>query len=184
MNTTKSATLPNPPSRSGSTATKLRDTHVRSRPTSHGTFAQLCMLTLGGGLAFWAATFPFSLLPIAAEFRDSFSISSGEGVLVGPLLGGFAIAFVIGGFLLRFLNKMPAGSPLLKSVILSCVALGAATIMLRVAAIGVAHDPARAFFIGAALTVPRFLALGVAIGYVYRRLRLSEVVGRAGGNRP
>ena len=79
MDTTNGATLQDRLSRSYAIATQLRDADTRS-PTSHGTFAQLCMLTLGGGLAFWAATFAFSLLPIAAEFRNAFSISYGEGV--------------------------------------------------------------------------------------------------------
>ena len=176
MNTTKGATLPDPLSRSGSTATKLRDTDTSGQTMSHGSFAQLCMLTLCGGLAFWAATIAFSLLPIAAEFRNAFSISYGEGVVVGPLLGGMAIAFVISWFLLRFLSKGPARDPLLMSLILSCVALGAAIVMLRLAAIGVGRDPMRAFFIGATLNVPRFFALGIAIGCLHKKLRGSEVV--------
>jgi len=183
MNTTKGATLPDPRSRSGSTATALRDTDTNVEVTSHGIFAQLCMLTLGGGLAFWAATVAFSLLPIAAEFRDSFSISYGEGVLVGPPLGGMAIAFVISCLLLRFFKKVPARDPLLMSLILSCVALGAAIIMLRVAAIGIGLDSMRAFFIGATLNVPRFFALGIAIGYLYTKLRGSEVVRRRRGSK-
>ena len=182
MNTIKGAKLPNPLGRSSSTATKLRDTDTSGQMRSHGIFARGCMLTLGGGLAFWAATIAFSLLPIAAEFRNAFSISYGEGVLVGPFLGGIAIAFVISWFLLRFPNRIPARDPLLMAVILSCVALGAAIVMLRVAAIGVGRDSMRAFFIGAALNVPRFFALGIAIGYLYTKLRGSEVVWRRRGS--
>ena len=182
MDTTNGATLQDPLSRSYTTATELRDASTMSRPTSLRTFAQLCMLTLGGGLAFWAATIAFSLLPIAAEFRNSFSISYGEGVLVGPLLGGMAIAFVISWFLLRFFDRVPARDPLLMSLILSGVALGAAIVMLRLAAIGIDRDPMRAFFIGAALNVPRFFALGIAIGYLYKNLRGSEVIGQRRGS--
>ena len=182
MNTTEGATTPNSPSGSSSTATKLRDTAASGQTMSHGSFAQLCTLTLGGGLAFWAATIAFSLLPIAAEFRDSFSISYGEGVVVGPLLGGMAIAFVVSWFLLRFFSKVPARDPLLMSVILSCVALGAAIVMLRVAAIGIGRDSMRAFFIGATLNVPRFFALGIAIGYLHKKLRGSGVVQRRRGS--
>ena len=180
MDTTNGATLQDRLSRSYAIATQLRDADTRS-PTSHGTFAQLCMLTLGGGLAFWAATFAFSLLPIAAEFRNAFSISYGEGVLVGPLLGGMAIAFVVSWFLLRFLHKVPARDPLLKSLLVSCVALAAAIVMLRVAAIGIDRDPTRAFFIGATLNVPRFFALGIAIGYLSKRLRGPGLVPRRSG---
>jgi hypothetical protein len=176
MNATKCATLPDPPSRSSSTATKLREIDSRSQPTSRGISGQLCVLTLGGGLAFWAATIAFSLLPIAAEFRDSFSISYGEGVLLGPPLGGMVVAFVVSWILLRFLDRDPARGPVLMSVVLSCMALGVAIIMLRVAAIGIGRDPMRAFFIGATLNVPRFFALGTAIGYLSKRLRGSEVL--------
>jgi len=183
MNTTEGATTPNSPSGSSSTATKLRDTDTSGQMMSHGIVAQLCILTLGGGLAFWAATVSFSLLPIAAELRDSFSISYGEGVLVGPPLGGLAIAFVISWFLLRFPNRIPARDPLLMAVILSCVALGAAIVMLRVAAIGVDRDSMRAFFIGATLNVPRFFALGIAIGYLHKKLGGSEVVKRRRGSK-
>jgi len=183
MNIAKGATLPNPPSRGSSTATKLRHTDTSGQMMSHGIFAQLCVLTLGGGLAFWAATVAFSLLPIAAEFRQAFSISYGEGVVVGPLLGGMAIAFVISWLLLRFFSKVPARDPLLMSLMLSCVALGAAIVMLRLAAIGVGRDPMRAFFIGATLNVPRFFALGTAIGCLHKKLRGSEVVRRRKGSK-
>jgi hypothetical protein len=182
MNTTRGTTLPEPLSGSGSTATKLRDSSTGSQTMSHGTLRQLCMLTLGGGLAFWAATIASSLLPIAAEFRSSFSISYGEGVLVGPPLGGMAIAAVLSWFLLRFFDKVPARDPLLMSVMLSCVALGAAIVMLWVAAIGIDGDSTRAFFIGATLNVPRFLALGLAIGYLRKRLRGPGVVQRRSGS--
>jgi len=182
MNTTEGATAPNRPSRSSSTAAKLRDTDTSGEVTSHGIFAQLCALTLGGALAFWAATVAFSLLPIAAEFRHAFSISYGEGVLVGPPLGGIAIAFVISWFLLRFSSKVPARDPLLMSLLLSCVALGAAIVMLRLAAMGAGGDPMRAFLIWATLNVPRFIALGVAVGCLHRKLRGSEVVKRRGGS--
>ena len=144
----------------------------------HGIVGQLCMLTLGGGLAFWAATVAFSLLPIAAEFRESLSISYGEGVLVGPLLGGTVIAFGISWFLRRLFDKVSACDPLLTAVLLSCLALGAAILMLRVAALGSDGDPTRAFFIGATLNIPRFLALGLAIGYLHKRLRGPGVIQR------
>ena len=94
-----------------------------------------------------------------------------------------AIAFVISCLLLRFFKKVPARDPLLMSLILSCVALGAAIIMLRVAAIGIGLDSMRAFFIGATLNVPRFFALGIAVGYLFTKLRGSEVVRRRRGSK-
>jgi hypothetical protein len=181
MSTTRGVTLPDPLSASCPPATELRDGGTDSHTSSHGTLRQLCLLTLGGGLAFWAATIAFSLLPIAAEFRSSFSISYGEGVIVGPPLGGMAIAAVIGWLLLRFCDKVPARDPVLMSVLLSCLALGAAIVMLRVAAIGVDGDPTRAVLIGAALNAPRFLALGLVVGYLRKRLRGPGLVQRRSG---
>jgi hypothetical protein len=177
MNTTNSTTIPNPVGQSRSTAMGSQDADKkRDRMMSHDTLKKLCVLTVGGGLAFWATTIAFSLLPIAAEFRSLFSISYGEGVLVGPLVGGIALSFVISGVLLRFFNKLPMSDPVLKSMMLSCVAFGAAIVMVRLAATGIERDSARAFFIGTALNVPRFLALGMAIGYLHKRPYGSDVV--------
>lgn len=177
MDTTSSTTIPNPIGQSRSTATGSQDADKkRDRMMSHGTLKKLCVLTIGGGLAFSATTIAFSLLPIAAEFRDSLSITYGEGVLVGPLVGGIALAFVISFFLLRFFSKLPTGDPVLKSVMLGFAAFGAALIMLRVAVLGADGDSMRAFLIGAALNVPRFLALGTVVGYLYKRLYASDVV--------
>ena len=177
MDTTNSTTIPNPIGQSRSTAPECQaaDKH-QTRVTSHGTVKKICVLTAGGGLAFWATTIAFSLLPIAAEFRSLFSISYGEGVLVGPLVGGIALSFIISGVLLRFFTKLPMSDPVLKSMMLSCVAFGAAIVMVRLAAIGIERDSARAFFIGTALNVPRFLALGIAIGYLHKRLYGSDVL--------
>jgi hypothetical protein len=144
--------------------------------TTNSTLRKICVLTLGGGLAFWATTIAFSLLPIAAEFRSLFSISYGEGVLIGPLVGGIALSSIISGVLLRYFDRLPTSDPVLKSMTLSCVAFGAAIVMLRVAAIGIDRDSARAFFIGTALNVPRFLTLGIAIGYLHKRLYGSDAV--------
>ena len=120
-------------------------------------------------MAFWAITFAFSLLPIAAEFRAALSISYFQVVLVESLLGGMIIACCVSYFLLRFFDKIPTKNPILKSEILSFVALGIVFILLGVAA-SRTSDALDAFLIGVMLNVPRFLVLGIVIGYLYKRL--------------
>ena len=124
---------------------------------------------MGGGVAFWAITIAFSLLPIAAEFRAALSISYFQVVLVESLLGGMIIACCVSYFLLRFFDKIPTKNPILKSEILSFVALGIVSILLGVAA-SRTSDALHVFLIGAMLNVPRFLILGLVIGYLYKRL--------------
>ena len=148
------------------------ETTVRGkRQTS---YKQLYELTIGGGVAFWAITIAFSLLPIAAEFRAALSISYIQVVLVESLLGGMIIGYCISYSLLRFFDKIPTKNPILKSVILSFVALGIVLILVQVAA-SRTSDSLYVFLIGAMLNVPRFLFVGLAIGYLYKRLYRTEV---------
>ena len=92
-------------------------------------------------------------------------------VLVESLLGGMIIGCCVSYFLLRFFDKIPTKSPILKSEILSFVALVIALIMVGGAAslLGTS-DALHVFLIGAMLNVPRFLSLGVIIGYLYNRI--------------
>jgi hypothetical protein len=91
-------------------------------------------------------------------------------VLVESLLGGMIIGCCVSYSLLRFFDKIPTKNPILKSEILSFVALVVALILLLVAASRLgASDALHVFLIGAALKVPRFLSLGVIIGYLYER---------------
>ena len=134
---------------------------------------KLYKLTIGGGIVFWATTIATSLLPIAAEYRASFSNRSWniQTVWVGSLLGGMIIGCCVSYFLLRFFDKIPTKNPILKSVILSFVALVIATILMDVPRSF--HGPSDAlyyFLIGIMLNVPRFLFLGIVIGYLYKRL--------------
>jgi uncharacterized membrane protein YedE/YeeE len=150
---------------------ETRATGRSKRQTSYEFYKRLYKLTIGGGVAFWATTIATSLLPIAAEFRAAFSISYIQVVLVESLLGGMIIACCVSYFLLRFFDKIPTKSPILKSVILSFVALVIALIMVGGAAslLGTS-DALHVFLIGAMLNVPRFLSLGVIIGYLYNRI--------------
>jgi hypothetical protein len=130
---------------------------------------KLFKLTIGGGVAFWTFTVAFSLLPMMAEFRAALSISYISGAIVEPLLGGMIISFCISYFLLRFFDKIPTKNPILKSVMLSFVALGIVFILLGVAA-SRTSDALHVFLIGVMLNIPRFLFFGMVIGYLYKRL--------------
>jgi hypothetical protein len=129
------------------------------------------ILAIGGGLGFWLANLAISLTPIAAEYRAALSISY-VPMLLQALLGGLILGFCVSYFLLRFFDKIPAKSPILKSVLLSLSALVIITMLIEVPAkfLTTTSDAWRYFLIGAVFNVLRILALGVVIGYLYDRL--------------
>jgi hypothetical protein len=146
------------------------ETTVRDkRQTSDKFYTKLFKLTIGGGVAFWATTIAFSLLPIAGEFRAEVSISYIQVVLVQSLIFGLIIECCVSYFLLRFFEKFPTKNPILKSEVLSLVALVIALIVLQIAA-SRTSDALQVFLVGAMLNVPRFLIPGIVIGYLYDRL--------------
>src|SRR5512136_863749 len=131
---------------------------------------KLYKLTIGGGVAFWVANFAISRTPIAAEYRAALSISY-YPMLLESLLGGLIIGFCVSYFLLRFFDKIPTKNPILKSVILSFIVLIIVTILLGVPASFLTQsDALRYFLIGALFNVLRILALGIVVGYLYKRL--------------
>src|SRR5512136_2599290 len=130
---------------------------------------KLYKLTIGGGVAFWAANFAISLTPIAAEYRAALSISY-LPMIVESLIGGLIIGFFVSYFLLRFFDKIPTKNPILKSVILSLIALIIGTILLEAPASFRTSDAPYYFLFGTTLNLPRFLVLGIVIGYLYKRL--------------
>ena len=131
---------------------------------------KLYKLTIGGGVAFWAANFAISRTPIAAEYRAALSISYFP-MLLESLLGGLIIGFCVSYFLLRFFDKIPTKDPILKSVILTFIVLIIVTILLGgPASFLTPSDPLRYFLIGALFNLLRILALGIVIGYLYKRL--------------
>jgi predicted tellurium resistance membrane protein TerC len=128
-------------------------------------------LAIGGGLAFWLTNFAISLTPIAAEYRAGVSISYFP-MLLEALVGGLIIGLGVSFFLLRFFDKIPTKNPILKSLILSFIALIIVTILLEVPShfLTPNSDPMRYFLIGAMINILRILALGIVIGYLYKRL--------------
>jgi hypothetical protein len=136
---------------------------------------KLYKLTIGGGVVFWATTIATSLLPIAAEYRAAFSKRSWniQTVWVDSLLAGMIIGCCVSYSLLRFIEKNPTKNQIQKSTILSFIALVIAIILIDVPQsfllLG-SSDALHYFIIGIMLNVPRFLFLGLAIGYLYKRL--------------
>jgi len=130
------------------------------------------ILAIAGGVAFWVATFAISLTPIAAEYRAALSISY-LPMIVGSPIGGLIIGFFVSYSLLRFFDKIPTKNPVLKSVILSFIVLIIVTILIEGLASFLTNtsDALRYFLIGVIYcNVPRILALGIVIGYLYKRL--------------
>jgi hypothetical protein len=136
-----------------------------------GIWKKVVILAIVGGLAFWLTNFGISRTPIAAEYRAGLSISYFP-MLVEALVGGLIIGFFVSYFLLRFYNKIPSQNPILKSVILSLIALILATILLEIPSHFLIpnSDPMRYFLMGLLFNVLRILALGIVIGYLYKKL--------------
>jgi len=131
---------------------------------------EMTTLTMAGGLAFWAANFAISLTPIAAEYRAALSISY-YPMLLAALFGGLIIGSCISYFLLRFFDKIPTQDPIVKSIILTFIVLIIVTILIGGPSSFLAtSDVLRYFFIGTIFNILRFLALGIGIGYLYKRL--------------
>jgi hypothetical protein len=139
------------------------------RQTSYEFYKKLFKLTIGGGIVFWVITILTSLLPIAAEYRAAFSNWSVQTVWVDSLFVGLIIGCFVSYFLLRFFDKIPTKNPILKSVILSFVALVIATILIDVPRSFYGSSDAWYYFlIGAMFNLTRFLFLGIVIGYLYK----------------
>ena len=137
------------------------------RQTSHEFYEKVCKLTVAGGVAFWIVDFAISLSPIASEYMAAFSISYLPLALVEALVGGLIIACFVSYFLLRFFDKIPTKHPILKALILSFVALVVIEVLSTFA------NPSNAYvflLIDTVMNIPRILALGIIVGYLYKRL--------------
>ena len=132
---------------------------------------KLFKLTIGGGMVFWATSIATSLLPIAAEFRAAYSNWSIQTVWVTSLLMGMIIGYCVSYFLLRYFDKIPSKNPMLKSGILSFIALIIAVILIDVPQSFFGRrnsfDALYYFLIGVMFNIARFLLLGIVIGYLY-----------------
>jgi len=132
---------------------------------------KLFKLTIAGGLVFWATTIATSLFPIAAEYRAAYSNWSMQTVWVTSLFMGMIIGYCVSYFLLRYFDKIPSKNPILKSVMISSIALIIAVIVIDVpqSFFGMRNsfDALYYFLIGVLFNIARFLLLGIVIGYLY-----------------
>jgi hypothetical protein len=136
---------------------------------SKGIWKKVFVLTLMGGLAFWLANFAISRTAIAAEYRAAMSISY-YPMLLESLIGGLTIGFWVSYIRLRFFDRIPARDPILKSIILCVIVLIFVTILLGgPSSFYATNNVLRYFVIGTIFNMIRILALGIAIGYVYKR---------------
>jgi hypothetical protein len=129
---------------------------------------KIVVLAVAGGLTFWAISIATSLVPITVDYRAA--RWSAETVWVGSLPAGMIIGFLLSFVLVRFFDKIPTKNPILKSVILSIVALVIGSILLEAPASFGTSDALYYFLFGTILNVPRFLFVGVVVGYLYKRL--------------
>jgi len=137
------------------------------RQKSHEFSKKLIRLTVAGGVAFWIVDFAMSLSPISAEYMAAFSISYLPMALVEALVGGLIIAGFVSYFLLRFYNKIPTKNPILKSALLGFAAI----VVIEV--LSTFGNPSNAYvylLIDTVMNISRILALGIVVGYLYKRL--------------
>ena len=153
---------------------ETRATGRSKRQKSYEFYKKLFKLAIGGGVVFWATTIATSLLPIAAEYRAAYSNWSIQTVWVASLPMGMIIGYCVSYFLLRYFDKIPSKNPILKSGIISLIALIIAVILIDVpqSFFGMSNsfDALYYFLIGVMFNVARFLFLGIVIGYLYKRL--------------
>jgi len=146
---------------------EIQSTGRSKQQRSHEFTKKLLKLTGAGGAAFWITDFVLSVSPIAAEYKAAFSISYLPMALVEALVGGLVIGGCVSYFLLRFFDKLPTKKPILKALILSFVA------MFMIEILSTLGNPSNAsvyLLIDTGMNLPRFLALGIVVGYLYDKL--------------
>jgi hypothetical protein len=125
---------------------------------------KLIMVTAAGGAAFWITDFVISVSPIAAEYKAAFSFSSLPVALVEALAGGLIIGCCVSYFLLRFFDRVPGKKSIFKALILSFF------VMVIIEVFSALGNPAHAsiyLLLDTGMNAPRFLALGLVIGYLF-----------------
>jgi hypothetical protein len=127
---------------------------------------RVAKLGLSGGLVFWLVTIVDSLLPIAGQFRAAVALPYIQ-VLVGSLVAGIVLGLCVSCALVFEISRSPSRSALVTAVALS---LGALVLVEPLIAFARRGDELDYILVGAALDFPRFLLLGVGIGYLSSRL--------------
>ena len=125
---------------------------------------KLLMLVVAGGAAFWITDFVISVSPISAVYKAAFSISSLPVALAEALVGGLVIALCVSFFLLRFFDRVPGKKPIFKALIFSFL------VMVIIEVFSALGNPAHSsvyLLLDTGMNAPRFLALGLVIGYLF-----------------
>ena len=162
--------LPSPLKRNRKTAMENQAASRIKRQTSHEFYKKLFKLAGAGGAAFWTTDFVLSVSPIAAEYRAAFSISNLPIALIEALVGGLVIGCCVSYFLLRFFDKIPTKNPILKALIISFAAM---VIIEVLSTLGDPNNASVYLLIDTGMNVPRFLALGIVVGHLYKKLYWS-----------
>jgi hypothetical protein len=140
---------------------------------SKDVWRKIAVLAVVGGLAFWVATLAISLTPTAADYRVAESIASIQLVWVGGFIIGLIMAGFISYILVRFYGKIPMKNPILKSLILSFIALVILLLLIEVPSALRTGDASYYFLVGVLLNVPRFFVFGIVVGYLFKRMYQS-----------
>lgn len=141
----------------------------RKKPNGFG--KKLFLLTITGGAAFWAATILTSILPVAASYRAAFSNWSIQTVWVASLPMGLVIGCCVSFLLLKRIVKKPAVKPVLVAINISVIVLIVAVLLFDVPMLlKTPNGSFHYFLIGVLFNAVRFLILGTATGYFYKRL--------------
>lgn len=132
-----------------------------------GSRKEMIVLALAGGGGFWAANFGISLTPIAAEYRAALSIPY-RPMLLAAAIGGLVIGFCLSVASLRLSRRNPAGSPVLRALLLGLAVLVIVTIALEAPAsfLRGTPDAVRCLLIGLLFNAVRILALALVIGHL------------------
>jgi len=89
---------------------------------------------------------------------------------------GMIIGCCVGYLLLRFFEKSPAKDPIPKSVLISFIVLTIAVILIDVPMIFHEPGPSMYFLLtGITFNTVRFLFLGIAVGYLHKKLHSVKV---------
>jgi hypothetical protein len=160
---------------------EIKTTSKRLKEGSTILSKKLFKLTIGGGLVFWATSIATSLLPIAAKYRAVYSDWSIQTVWVVSLPVGIIIGYCVSYFLVRYFDKIPSKNPILKSVIISFIALIIVVILIDVpqSFLGMSNSFTALYYflIGVMFNGARFLLLGIVIGYLYTGRSHSLIKG-------
>jgi hypothetical protein len=146
------------------TAMQTRVTGQTKTLASREFLKKLLMLAATGGAAFWITDFIITVSPISAQYQAAFSISSLPVTLAEASVGGLLIGLCVSIFLLCFVDGIPGKNPIYKALILSFSAMASIEVLSALA------NPTNAYIyllLDTGMNVPRFLALGLVIGYVF-----------------